>query len=137
MAAGKNAFDLNKQLVGTFISDKDSLKARLDSYFKDEAQPFEERFEIFKTAPVELCGSDPGIFHPESEKLLDSGEVSWFDDFYCERYTEVDMVEKFWGKYADDYTDPDNCPKGYTPEFFEALKRELVSKNIRSFTLDW
>jgi hypothetical protein len=126
------------------------LKDRSVAYINDMTVPLSVRWAVFKEMSDDWKVEESWIQHFDAEKLLPCGEISWYDDFYVEKYETVDMVEfveerlieKLFEESDEDYPDEvygatiDTLP----PEIqtiVDAWREEILSKNLASFTYDW
>lgn len=127
-----------------------SLKDRSIAYITDMTVPLSVRWAVFKEMPDDWKNEEEWIQHFDAEKLLSRGEISWYDDFYVEKYETVDMVEfveerlmeKLFDDSDVDYPDDvygegiDNLP----PELqtiIDTWREEILAKNLGSFKFDW
>ena len=111
-------------------------KQKFESTIQDQTLSLDRRWEVFSAAPDYLKNQD--IYIPTfSETML--SEVSWYDDFYCERYSTVKMVdivrnleEDFEEKNSERY-----FRLNPTKEKIVELKEMILSRNLGSFVVDW
>jgi hypothetical protein len=115
------------EVVALFIDDVDVRKKKIAEFLADLSNPYGERKEVFLSTPKHLYSQRSRILHlPEFEKK--HGEISWFDDFYAERYTDVDLVGIC--KSIDDLVD-------WSEEKQEDFIQAVVNNGKHSFRLDW
>lgn len=112
-----------EEIKSLFLDDVDSRKKQIREYIQNLSNSYEDRKEVWENTPDHLKTQDAWILHlPEFEKKY--GEISWFDDFYCERYTVVDLT---------------NCLD--IVEWDEFKKRDFIAEcmalGFHSFNLDW
>lgn len=126
------------------------LEDRAIAYITDMTVPLSVRWAVFKEMPIDWKIEESWIQHFDAGKLLPGGEISWYDDFYTERYETVDMVsfvENALPEYLFERVDvgyPDEVYGGTVdtlpPEIqtiVDAWREEILSKNIASFKFDW
>lgn len=119
-----------------------ALRDRYVAFVTDATQSLDERWEVFKEAPTEWKNEKSYIEHFDAEKLLPGGEVSWYDDFYIEKYETVDMVgfveERLIDHLMDhfDFDIDDELPEE-VQVIVDAFKCEVLAKNMASFKFDW
>lgn len=120
------------------------LKDRAIQYIADVRIPLKERWNVFKEMPYGWKNRENYIHHFDSEKLFPSGEISWYDDFYIEKYETVEMVffveERLTDKLLEmsdmDFDDLESLP----PEglkIVDSFREEILSKNLGSFEFNW
>jgi hypothetical protein len=105
------------------------LKQKYLNFIQNESNALKERWKMFKHAPYEFKNHQKWIVHFEAESLLPSGEIVWFDDFYKDRYSTVNMID-----IVDSMKE---LPENYSKEVVEAFKKEILQKNLESFIYDW
>jgi hypothetical protein len=105
------------------------LKKRYLDYISNTKNSLNDRWKMFRHAPSSFKENETWVVHFETENLLESGEIIWFDDFYKDRYTTVyliDIIDQMKEK-----------PKKYSKEFITSFKEEILQKNLESFIYDW
>lgn len=114
---------LNKKLEDT--------KKDFVEYISDNSYPLGVRWDFFCDAPDFLKNQYSSIHTFKWENT--NGEISWYDDFYCDRYATVsmDMVIDSMLDRVDEDTN------NYTKESIKELQEEILSKNLGSFINDW
>ena len=82
---------MNKeQILELFKEDIKLKRNKIRHFLTDPSIPYEDKVNIWKECPEFLAPSDNSIISlPEFEDKY--GEISWVDDFYCERYETVDL----------------------------------------------
>lgn len=107
------------------------LHARYVDYIADQNVPLDDRWAVFCAAPSDWKVHEGYIQHFDAEKLAPGGEISWYDDFFIEKYQTVDMVD--W------LSDIRYCGNGedWTDEAINAFKDEVMQLNLGSFKFDW
>lgn len=115
---------MNKQEIKELFVDNVKQRAEaIRKYVMDKSNSYEDRLEVFKAAPEHLQHHEGWVVHlPQFEKKY--GEIVWYDDFYAERYSKVDLTDVF------DYKE---WPEEKEREFME----EVLDMGIWSFTYDW
>lgn len=116
-----------------YKQDSNPLKDRFLAFIKDKSVPLNERWETYLEAPREFLEHHFWVVHFDSEKLLESGEISWYDDFGADRGVTVsgaDIIDRMEDsiEFEDDV---------YTPEIVAAFKEEILQKGLGSFDYDW
>ena len=101
-------------------------------FIKCESVSLDERWEVFENAPNSLKNTECYIVHFEWESKY--GEISWYDDFYKDKYALVEMVQVVESMTEEDYQT--KAPR-YTEEQINDMKQEILSRNLGSFTNDW
>lgn len=122
--------DVLKENIAHLERQIKETKAEFSEYIKDKNIPLKERWKLFKKAPDYLKKHESWIMNFDAESLLEDGEIVWYDDCYVERYSTVDttsMIE--WFSESD--------RKKFTKDFIEALREEILQKNLGSFVNDW
>jgi len=104
------------------------LKNRYVKFVTDESIPLAERWEVFKEAPGSFKNHQNYIVHFDSEKLMPGGEVSWYDDFYLEKYETMDMFS-----FVEDRLVDEDVEAGIV----DAWRQEILRMNLGSFKFDW
>ena len=125
------------------------LKDRAIAYITDMTVPLSVRWAVFKEMPNEWKVEKSWVQHFDAEKLL-GGEISWYDDFYTEKYETVDMVgfvEERLPEYLFEHTDieyPDDVYGAGIDELppeiqtiIDTWREEILAKNLASFKFDW
>ena len=83
-----------KQISTTIIQVNHMLsiaKKDLNTYLADKSISLDERWKVFCNAPAAIKNHKTWIAHFEWEKKY--GELPWFDNFHCERYSLVEMEQ--------------------------------------------
>lgn len=132
------------------IMNFEQLKAAIEDYKKsilmneylnfivDENVSLAERWGIFQVAPPNWKMTDTYIPHFESEELLVSGEIVWYNDFYVERHQTVNCSD--WISNLEDavkHEDEDRIKAGWSMDVVDSFKREILKRNLGSFIYDW
>lgn len=107
-----------------------SETAKVNKYFadyiKNESINLDERWAVFKDAPESLKEHDTFVVHFTWE--VTHGGISWYDDFYKDKYALVYMVE-----IVEQMEEQEN----YSVAQVDDMKAEILSKNLSSFEYDW
>lgn len=117
-----------QEVMALFEDDVAVRKKAIANFLADHTNSFEDRKEVFLATPEHLYSKDPWILHlPEFERK--HGEISWFDDFYAERYTDVDLVDicESLGEFHEDWSEEKRT------DFITAV----VNHGKHTFNLDW
>lgn len=108
------------------------LKPDFEAFIKDKSISLEERWQTFASAPDYLRNKEPWVEHLE----IGGREICWYNDFYVERYQDVNMVDiiecMFENVGEDSYKTVD-----YTVEDIKVLQEEILDRNLGSFNNDW
>jgi hypothetical protein len=136
------------------VSELNQLKTDLEAYlavFKavnvnfasvvaNKDYPLEERWEIWKTAPIDLkvkkhCFGDFEFTNTLAEAM--DSDWSWYDDYNIDRGQTVDML-KFVTEFekGTGYSELQDLFNG-RPDLLDVVKEEILQMNLASFTWDW
>lgn len=124
-----------QQIEALFTDDVEARKKAIRDYIMDQSIPYEDRRDIWRRTPDHLRHHDSWVLHlPKFESKY--GEISWYDDFYIERHSVMDLRDveeesRLFLKVRKDWN------SGYNKEKFEDFVRECVDLGIHSFTFDW
>jgi hypothetical protein len=113
--------------INVFLNDRDVIKQSFESYITNSNETLENRWKVFKLAPLELKNHESYIVHFDAEKMVNGGEIIWFDDFYFERYETIKTVRVI--ELMNE--------KGYKKNIIDAFKQEILELNLGSFKYDW
>jgi hypothetical protein len=109
--------------------DNDYKRAQVLAYIQDKKIPFEDRKEVWMNTPEHLATEHGWIIHLDKfDKKY--GEISWFDDFYCDRRQRVHLPDLLEYSFFETDGKPDEQKQN---DFI----KECMEKGIHSFTLDW
>lgn len=103
------------------------LKPVFETIVKDRTVDQNVRWNIWTSAPTSLKKSKGWIEHVV---LPDHGEISWYDDFYKDRYQVIesaDIAERMEEDDGDKWSQRD----------IGEFKEWVLSNNIHSFKNDW
>jgi hypothetical protein len=130
---------------------KERLAGEVKAYCQDITIPLNQRWDIFKIANIGDTNSCIVDFESLDELL--GHEVSWYDDFYKDRYATIDMVdiverleENVFLIGTDDCDTEEEwlkAPKAYEEEVRYAIadvnkvKEEILATFTQSFLMDW
>lgn len=110
------------EIFTLFSDDVVARRVSIAAFLQNHENSYEDREEVWKTCPDYLSPEHPWILHlPEYEQKY--GEISWFDDFYCDRRQTVDLRDLV------DTIDEEEQQKDFI--------RACVNKGVCIFTLDW
>lgn len=134
------ALGLLAQKIEAQKAEVQALKDAFCQIIKDPTYPLEQRWQLFKNAPGEYRNHSSWYWN---SKAL--GGVSWFDDFYYEKYQtvhSVSLVERV--EDALNTRDKDHSLiwlerifRDDIPENTDAIKEEILSLNLGSWVFDW
>lgn len=122
--------------IEAFKQNVNPLIPRYKAYIADKTIPLEDRMAVFRAAPYEWKDHQSWIVHFDSEKLLEGGEIFWYDDFYVERHETVDVYDFIVARLDDWLTENDYEPEDIA-KIMTAFKEEMLEKNLGSFVFDW
>jgi len=114
------------ELFKKIQSETDKVTQHFALYIKNEHINLDERWTVFKAAPGSLQVHDTSVCHFAWEQT--HGEISWYDDFYKDKYALVNMVEIVEHMEEEDK---------YSIAQVDDMKAEILSKNLGSFEYDW
>lgn len=103
---------------------KEQFKAIALPYFWDKSIPLDERWRVFSECDPAFLPDDGSTV---SYDILEKHDVSYYDDFYIERYKTFDVVRFF------DY----DFVQKLSIEEQNALKEEILETGVRTFVEDW
>lgn len=117
---------------------KSALREKYQKYIVDKNIPLNDRWAVFKEAPIEWKKTDSCYVTFKVASKLPSREIVWYNDFHKDRYQTVDMVDLVdtikdnikWSKDKKEW-------EGWNLELVEELMEEILSKNLDSFIYDW
>lgn len=85
-----------ESIQALFVDDIEARKNAIAAYIKDQSVPFEDRKEIWLTTPDHLQVVDTTYpLLPEFEAKY--GEISWYDEFYLDRGSSINLPDKCGG----------------------------------------
>ena len=81
-----------EQILEIISGDVSQQVADIREYVMDRDNSFEDRFQIWINTPEHLQSCNNYVIYlPEFEKKY--GEISWYDDFYCEKYETFSLID--------------------------------------------
>jgi hypothetical protein len=120
----------------TAKQDNKKLQQLFESYITDTEVPLKERWEAFVNAPRDLTNSGSGT---DMFDALPDDFVMHDGAIYADRY-QVILTEYIVERIIDEQQHPD-VPNRHKEEFMSvdvnALKEEILLKNLGSFEYDW
>lgn len=124
---------MSKQaILALMVDDIESRRVAIIEYIRDESNSFEDRKEVWLATPDHLHTADPWVLHlPEYEKKY--GEISWYDNFNGQRYSDVDLVSAAKDAEVGD----DEWSYFKTQEQLDDFIAACVKKGVHSFRYDW
>lgn len=88
-------------ILALFNDNIEEHRKAIKEFVMDTSNSYEDRLEIWKTCPDHIAPTEPWVLHLRKfDKKY--GEISWYDDFYVERYSVfelnavLDMKEGNW-----------------------------------------
>lgn len=125
-----------------FENIKQNLVSQYLSIIKDKNIDLEERWAVFKKAPVELKIYQNSVLDLDVFQEVDS-DFNWKSNFDIEYYELCDLVNivqrlETKVKQAKGKTISKKLVKAFykNPELFNALKEEILQKNVGSFKFE-
>lgn len=112
------------EIEAAYESSINALKNEYLAIIRDENLSLEDRWSVFAKMPMSLKEVDSYIHHFDFESTFN---VSWFDDFYVDRYQTVNMVT------IVDQLDGDEDKA----ELKIAIMTECIRDNLGGFVMDW
>jgi hypothetical protein len=109
---------------------EDKLKKKYISFITDKTIDLDLRWKLYCHAPASFKNENSYIVNFEAEKLLESGKINWYDDFYRDRYCTVYMKDIVQDMYEDER-------EKYSEDFIQTFKEEILELNLDSFINDW
>lgn len=126
--------------IKAYLNLKQFMETGLKEYLQNESIPLDERWDVFvEASDAGLLAYLPWIWHPNFEKKLGLKEISWYDDFYVERYVDFDfttMIERIEDEFKYNEED-EKVIVGITREMIPVIKEEMLSTGARGFNYDW
>lgn len=114
-----------KLLIAMTENMREVKKSILQFFAGVTDENFEEYKELFKQIPNELC--EDGSYYPALPKFSKKyGEISWYDDFYVERYQVVYVCDLLDNEMFFD-----------SEEKKDDFIRECMETGYLSFEYDW
>lgn len=101
------------------------VKPQFEKVIADKTIPLEDRWNLFVSAPSQMCNHRPFIQHIH----IGGREISWYDDFGRDRYEEIDMIDAI--EWMED------CFEDWGVDQVNEMKEYILAHNLRSFTNDW
>lgn len=129
---------MSKQAILALMNDDlETRRSAIIDFIKDESNSYEDRREVWLATPDHLFTKDPWVLHL-NEFDRKYGEISWYDDFGGERYSEVDLVSSVCD-VLEEAEDPEYEWDGYfkSREMVEDFIAACIKKGVHSFNYDW
>lgn len=112
------------------IKELESIRSSIEFFIMDKKNSFEDRLEVFVNTPKQFYTTKSHILNFQNFDR-EHGEISWFEDFYFERYEEVDLTEIVEHKDEYSYT------ADWSDEKFRSFQEAILDAGYHSFKLDW
>ncbi len=125
--------ETSKEVIMSWFEcdDNDYKRAQIVAYISDQTIPFEDRKEVWMNTPEHLATHDSWVLHlPKFENKY--GRISWYDDFYYERHSVVNLVDCL--NRGDIFDDEDG---EYNEDKANDFIAECMEQGVHSFTFDW
>lgn len=120
----------------TAKQDNTKLRQLFESYIADASVSLEERWEAFKQAPNDLKLKDSGT---DMFDALPDDFVMYDGPIHADRYSVIStkyIVERIIDEQQHPDV-PDRHKEDYMSVNVDALKEEILLKNLGSFEYDW
>jgi hypothetical protein len=115
-----------QEILALFETDIETRKKKIVEFFQDTNNSYEDRLEVWKNTPSNLQTEHGWVIHlTDFEKK--HGEISWYDDFYVERYSIFDLTE------ATEYSGAEDWDEEKLKDFYENCMKE----GVHTFKMDW
>lgn len=124
---------MNKQQILALMTDDVSIRqAAIRDFIMNTSVPFEDRLEVYLATPEHLYSTYGGILY-FNEFNGKYGEISWYDDFYTEKGSEVDLAEIIREAKNGEHDDTFFSSQEKIDDFI----REAVDSGYHSFYFSW
>ncbi len=125
-----------KNNIVTAVNMVNIAKAQFAETIKDKQIPLEERWKLFEETPLYIKGFEPWV-----ERFIFSGEqIAFYDDFDVEKGSTVDLhdiVQTLTEQLSHDgHYNPIELTEANILDL-DALKEDILQRNIGSFVYDW
>jgi len=115
-----------QEILALFETDIETRKRKIVEFFQDTNNSYEDRLEVWKKTPSNLQTEHRLIVNlTDFEKKY--GEISWYDDFYVERYSIFDLTE------ATEYSGAEDWDEEKLKDFYKNCMKE----GVHTFKMDW
>jgi hypothetical protein len=114
------------EVIALFTDDVEVRKLKVREYIMDITNSYEDRYQVWKTTPDHLMSNDAWVAYL---RVFDKkwGKISWYDDFYCERYSNVDLRSCAESGFENDW------PEDQLKDFIT----ECMDNGWHGFYYDW
>lgn len=107
--------------------DADTLKEEVLKKITNKEIPLEERYKFWVDLPDILKNDEPWL----QDLTLRGERIEWFSELYYKKYQRVSVVDLVH------YVEHESDEGQFTEEDVIDLKEQVLSRNLRSFRLDW
>jgi len=121
-------------VITNFAVVRKEVCTAVQDYIKDTTFPLVDRWAIFKQASKSAIL--PYHDYVQSLDTFDDLDVSWYDDFYKDRYALVEWIDVIESIEDTGATKYDGEPNRYF-EHIEQVKEEILEMGYAGFTYDW
>jgi hypothetical protein len=126
--------------IDSLYNDAEEIGASVADHLTNKDVPLNERWDLYAQianhpAAAVLLKSEPYIVHFEAEKLLSDKKIFWYDDFGRDRYSTIHMLTMV--EQCEENAEYSDDDKLSDPAFIDALKEEILQKQLLQFTYDW
>lgn len=105
-----------------------SLKTEILDVLKNKELSLNSRWDFFKKIPMQYLNIGPWVEHFKWEEKYQ--EISWYDDFYRDRYSVVEMKDIIESMEED-------AEDWHGQEAIDEFKEEILQAGLFSFENDW
>lgn len=112
-----------QEIMAMFIDDTAARKCAIIRFIQDERNSYEDRLEVYMCTPDHLKNNISYYIRLDDYENK-YGEISWYDDFYVERYQVVDLTTL--------YLDED-----WTEEQKKDFYLNCMKQGVHIFQYDW
>ena len=124
----------------------DEWNASLWLIIEDKNNSLQDRIDAYYALFITKKNGDGWVQHYEFDVFLASDYteeelISWFDDFYYEKYQTVDnadIIERYLEDLEDFNPPEDDLSKvEYWPENIKNLAEQMMDSKVRWWSVDW
>lgn len=123
-----------KELLAEFVSVSRAVEQKCREFCANESIPVSERWEIFCLAPNKETDS-----YSDFPDHLFNGEISYYDDFFLEKYQLFDVVVRL-NEWTNDVKEGRKWPsfiQKLTPSILDLIKNYYMVKYLGSWKHNW
>jgi len=127
------------EILALMVDDNYARSQMIRNWMMDPKELFEERKEVWLATPEHLYSKEQFVIHL-NEYEAKHGEISWYDDFYAEKDSVVDLVNECKNAIEEcEGQDPADWDHHYftSEEMLNDFIRACLDLGVHSFTYDW